>query len=415
MALEDNLLLYMPFDEKDGATSTYDFSKNRADGIVANAHFEEGKENNCIRFDGDGKCEVQQSVLSLASDFTLTTFVKSHPVASKIIVLFNYNGVNNYFQGCINVEPDKWNYLAVVRENNTIKMYLNGAYLGSDTVPADYGNPIGFAILQDCYNTDLGRGCLDETRIYNKVLSQEDIIGLLDNIKHTTQHLLDGFNFKDFGVFVSSSKGILDALKLKEPLKLGWDGYHGEAVDLSRPRMQARDITLECFIKTEGGKMAFVKILNDFLNLFYAPHKKQYGNTTQLAPAGLHRLTIDIHPVKPLIYEVYLQDGVEIEKEWNERRMVGTFTLKLREPEPVKRILKHYCTSDSTKTIAINISTQKMVNIYWGDGTTTQDVSGTRTITHDYVENGEYYAVVTGVIEDITEFSTNAIIIWSKI
>lgn len=34
MALDDYLVLHMPFDEADGATSTYDYSKNRADGVV---------------------------------------------------------------------------------------------------------------------------------------------------------------------------------------------------------------------------------------------------------------------------------------------------------------------------------------------------------------------------------------------
>ena len=50
MALEDKLVLNLPFDEADGATKTYDYSSNRADGIVENAKFEAGKSNNCINF-----------------------------------------------------------------------------------------------------------------------------------------------------------------------------------------------------------------------------------------------------------------------------------------------------------------------------------------------------------------------------
>jgi hypothetical protein len=413
MAFEENLILNMPFDEADGATTTYDYSTNRADGIVTDAHFESGKSGNCIRFDGNGKCEVSKSVLSFAGAFTLATFVKSHAVASKLIVLFNYNGNNRFFQSVIDVTPEKWYYLAVTREGNAITLYLNGTQIGRSTVPNDYGNPIGFSISQDCYIAEFGHGCLDELKLYKKALSQEEILGLLDNTKQLT-YLLDGVDFKDFGVFVSSSKGILDALKMKEPLRLEWDGYHGEAIDLTRPRMQARDITINCFIENAGGKITFVKAVKEFLEQFFTPHKQQEGNATLVA-AGLHRLTIDIHPTKALIYEVYMPDGAEIEKEWNDKKMVGTFTLKLREPEPVKRVLKHFRVNESSKTVTITLTSQKLVNIYWGDGTTTQDVYGTTTITHDYTENGEYYVVITGVIEDITSFSTNAIIVWNKL
>ena len=414
MAVEEYLVLHMPFDEMDGATTTYDYSKNRADGVVTDAHFESGKNSNCIRFDGYGKCEVSKSVLALSGNFTLCTYVKSHSVASKLIVMFNYNGINNYYKSLIDVSPEQWYYLAVVREDTSITLYLNGTKIGTSKTPSSYGNPIGFSISQDCYIAELGRGCLDETKLFNKALTQEDILSLLDNTKQLA-YLLDGVNFKEFGVYVGSSKGIIDSLKMKEPLKLDWDGYHGEAIDLSRPRMKAREITLECFIKSEGGKIAFVQAVKDFLEQFYTPHKKQADSKSEAVAAGLHRLTIDIHPTKALVYEVYLPDGTDISKEWNDSKMVGTFSLKLKEPEPVKRVLKHFRVNESSKTVTITLTTEKLVNIYWGDGTTTQDVYGTQTVKHDYSENGEYYVIVTGVIEDITDFSTNAIIVWNKL
>lgn len=414
MAVEESLVLHMPFDEMDGATTTYDYSKNRADGVVTDAHFESGKNSNCIRFDGNGKCEVSKSVLALSGSFTLCTYVKSHSVASKLVVLLNYNGINNYYKTLIDVSPDQWYYLAVVREGTSITMYLNGTKIGTEKVPSNFGNPVGFSISQDCYIAELGRGCLDDTKLFSKALTQEEILNLLDNTKRLA-YLLDGVNFKDFGVYVSGSKGIIDSLKMKEPLKLDWDGYHGEAIDLSRPRMQAREITLECFIKSDGGKIAFVQAVKDFLEQFYTPHKKQADSKSEAVAAGLHRLTIDIHPTKALVYEVYLPDGTDISKEWNDSKMVGTFSLKLKEPEPVKRVLKHFRVNENSKTVTITLTTEKLVNIYWGDGTTTQDVYGTQTITHDYSENGEYYVIVTGVIEDIAEFSTNAIIVWNKL
>lgn len=417
MAQEQYLVLHLPFDEAEGAATTYDFSSNRADGELTNAHFEAGKQGNCIVYDGNGKCEVQPSVLNLSSEFTLCAWVKLHKVSQHLIVLVNYNGVDHYYKCVVNIQPETWYFVTLTRDGNVLCVYLNGSILERAVVPSSYGNPIGVNICQDCYNTELGHGCVDELKLYQKALSQEELIYELDNTKQLA-YLLDGVDFKTYGVSVKMGKGFTDGLKMKEPLKVEFDGYHGEAIDLSRPRYEAREITLECFIDKVGGKMAFVQAMQEFLEQFRAKHKLPTGTlaNAELCPVGLHRLTLDIHPTKPLIYEVYLPDATNVEKEWNDKRMTGTFTLVLREPEPVKRVLKHMRTSDANKRISITISTSKLVNIYWGDGTTTQDVCGTNvTVTHDYAENGEYYAVITGVIEDIEAFSTNAIVVWNKL
>ena len=96
--------------------------------------------------------------------------------------------------------------------------------------------------------------------------------------------------------------------------------------------------------------------------------------------------------------------------------MVGTFKLKLIEPQPVKRVLKHIRISEATKTCSINISTHKLVNIFWGDGSVDEDISGSNiAISHKYKENGEYFPVITGCIDEIEAFQTNAIIVWNKL
>lgn len=38
-----NIIFQMPFDESDGALVAYDYSSNRADGVVSGAHFVQGK------------------------------------------------------------------------------------------------------------------------------------------------------------------------------------------------------------------------------------------------------------------------------------------------------------------------------------------------------------------------------------
>jgi hypothetical protein len=120
--------------------------------------------------------------------------------------------------------------------------------------------------------------------------------------------------------------------------------------------------------------------------------------------------------LKPLLFEVYSSEGVDIKKTWSERNMVGTFKLKLREPEPVKRVIKYTRMSDANKTASITVTSSKLLNVYWGDGSHTYDVSGTaQTITHDFTADGDYYIVITGNIDEINSLTTNGTVIWNKL
>ena len=53
------------------------------------------------------------------------------------------------------------------------------------------------------------------------------------------------------------------------------------------------------------------------------------------------------------------------------------------------------------------------------DGSVNYDVTTnanqTQTITHSYAENGEYFIVIVGEVEDIKQFSTNAIVVWNRL
>ena len=416
MISEENLVLNMPFDEAAGSLVAYDYSRSRADGVVTDAEFVAGKQGNCIKFNGNGKVEVEDSIINFAMPFSICAWLSLDEVSRIISIVINYNGLDKYYKYDVTLQAGTWYNLVLVRENNKIFIYLNGTCVQYDVLTADYGNPIGVSINQANYCTLLGNGCLDEVKIYQQALTQEDINEMLSSTKQLS-YLIDGKDFKSFGVSVSNSKGLVGALKLKEIKKVDFSGYHGAAVDLSRPRFEEREITLECYIHSTGGKMAFVNAVQQFVSQFFSKHQAPAsGMEGIVCPAGLHRLTVDIHPTKPLIYEVYLPDGTDVEKTWNDSTMTGTFTLKLREAEPVKMVLKHMRIDDSSKRATITLTTNKLVNIYWGDGTTTQDVYGSSTtITHNFAENGDYFIVITGVIEEITSITTNAIIVWEKL
>ena len=399
----NNIILQMPFDESDGSSKAYDYSRSRADGVVSNANFVQGKNGNAISFTGNGTCEIDKSIIpNMDVEFTIMAWVQGRGMECgsprKMIWVLNFSGVNNFVEFPTEVKPGTWLSLALSRRGSIYRFYVNTQLVKTIT---RNGTLEGVSLNQDVYAGDcFGYGCVDDLKMYNIALEQGEIINEMTGSKKQA-YLIDGVDFKEYGVYVSGSDGILNRPKMKQPASIDWDNYHGVSIDLSHKFYEQREITLDCFIKAES-KIDFIKRVHTFEQLF----DKQ----------GTNRLVIDVHPVKPLIYEVYCKDTIDIKKQWSEDLMVGTFKLKLIEPEPVKRILKHIRIGESTKTCSITITTNKMVNIYWGDGTVDYDISGTdKLIEHIYQTNGDYFPVVTGCIDEIKKFETNGIVVWEKI
>lgn len=210
-------------------------------------------------------------------------------------------------------------------------------------------------------------------------------------------YFIDGVNFKTHGVHVSASNGVTSKLAVKNIRLTDWDNYHGYVVN-SGFRYKERVIDLECFIQANGYD-DFILKTNRFIALFD-------GSNT-------HRLKIDVG-LKPLVYEVICVDDFNINKKWNNGMMVGTFQIKLVEYEPVKMVLRF--TGSAGSSASITLTSSKLLNIYWGDGSHIYDVSGAnRTISHTYLNSGTYEIIITGVIEEITNFSTNCTVLWSKL
>jgi hypothetical protein len=220
----------------------------------------------------------------------------------------------------------------------------------------------------------------------------------------TINYYINGVTFESLKVKVSNSDGIMDGLKLKNPAKMDWPDHHGVVIDLSAPRYESREITLDCFIESTT-PTAFILAVQAFIAAFQKP--------------GLQRLMIDINDGvstrKPLLYEVYLPDGVNISKVWNPEKNIGTFRIKLIEPEPVKRVYKFVATAGAL-SVTMTVTTVEPVNIYWGDGNNDLDVvTGTGQITHAFATAGTYYIVLTGIIENITGVTTTATLVWNKL
>lgn len=134
---------------------------------------------------------------------------------------------------------------------------------------------------------------------------------------------INGKYFKAFGVYISESKGLLDKLKPKPRKSYDWAEYHGKVVDLSAPKYEEREITLTGWIEGKNWhemKQNFDALLSEF------------------DKGGLVRLLVEFG--KELVYDVFLADGVELEKSFKESEIIGKFSLKLKELNPVKKVLK---------------------------------------------------------------------------
>lgn len=391
--IDENLILYLPFDDPDGSKA-YDYSQSRADATLSegaafshNAHM--GKS---LALNGSGEALTAKAI-PFNSDFTLMLYVK--PTADSVGWVLNSAGVENYIEQWVGVTPGEWVFMAFVKSGATFTVYKESSQVYYGTLTA---TPIGLSINDaTLFGTEAQ---IDEVRLYDVAKTAQEV--LLAQKDSDVEYYIDGVNFKDFGVYVSDSKGIVGRLARKEALTVDWDNYHGIVRDKKRPRFKEREIELSCFIEASS-RGAFV----EWVQLFF----KQFDGE------GNHRLKIEYDgPAKPLVYEVELLEDTDVSKKWgsyNEELMVGTFTLKLTEDEPVKRVLRHIAT-DSDKTAVVTVTSNKLLNIYWGDGTHTYNVHGTATnAAHTYTDNGEYDIVVAGVIEDIELFATNAIIVWN--
>lgn len=205
---------------------------------------------------------------------------------------------------------------------------------------------------------------------------------------------INGHYFKDYGVYVSDSQGIMDALVRKPTKSYNWHEYHGESVDLSEPKFEAREISLSCFIDGENYEQMFLNFQNIIIE--------------QFQKSGTQRLMIEPFGYKPLVYEVYMKEGVKLDKTFKEGKMVGIFNIKLIEPNPIKKVL--YLSSN---TLNLSYNSSKETEIFYGDGT--KDIVKTNASIVGKSVTPNRYLIIAGDIDNIENFNTNASVIWEKL
>lgn len=394
--MDRNQILYLPFDDPKGDVA-YDYSPSRKDCVLSGgASFSmTAKYGKSLCLNGEGECVTEQE-LPLDGNFTLCMYV--YPSGDRLGWLLNFEGVDNYLEGWIDVVPKEWTFLAFVRNEKVFTVYHGTKYAYVSSIN---GNPVGFSINDESL---LGtQALIDDLHLFKVAKTTVEIMQI-QNDTDDVEYYIDGYNFKDFGVYVSKSSGLVGRLERKDPMQVEYEGYHGIVRVKSRPRFRERTITLSCFLEATG-RAAYVERTQAFFELFNG--------------AGNHRFVCEIgNKNKPLVYEVELFNSVDPEKMWsryNDELMVGTFELVLVEDEPVKKVLRHVSAA-SGSTASVTVTSSKHLNIYWGDGTHTYKVYGKNVrIEHTYDLPGEYDIIIAGVVEEIEYLNTNCIVLWEKL
>lgn len=200
---------------------------------------------------------------------------------------------------------------------------------------------------------------------------------------------LNGQKLKDYKVYISESKGLLDKLKPKNRVSYDWAEYHGKAVDTSPAKYEEREITLSGWIEGENWqeiKRNFDRLLSEF------------------DKESLVRLVVDFGD--KLVFDVYLYDGVELNKNFSQGQTIGKFTLKMKEPNPIKKTL----------SIGRGRFNLKFTALSWVDiniNGKNRSLKGNVDIHEDLSED-ENYITIAGNLEDIKNLETNATILWEN-
>ena len=206
------------------------------------------------------------------------------------------------------------------------------------------------------------------------------------------RYSVNGKYFKDYGVYISSSDGLFDALKRKKVNTYDWAEYHGSSLDLSSPKFEAREITLKGFVV--GDSWVSMKFRFDTI-------------ISELQKAGTQRLLIEPFGLKPLPYEVYMEDSSELQKTFSDGKMVGIFTLKLIEPNPIKKVLRV-----NGSMLRLSYNSKFETEISYGNGE--KDIVYSNASLSKVLPSGSI-VVIAGNIENISNLITDAEVLWERL
>lgn len=217
--LNNGLQLHLPLNETEGAAAQ-DVSGNGRDGAVAGtAVWGTGKVGGALQFDGvdDQVVVTGWKGISGGSSRTISAWIKTSSTADQAIVAWGKNDTNKkwifrvqddngivgalrcevnggHIVGHVNVADGQWHHVAVTLQEseggvrvNEAKMYVDGALQrtsSSASAPVQTADAAGGGVDVMIGNDQQGRrftGQIDEVRIYDRVLSEDELRAMLDD------------------------------------------------------------------------------------------------------------------------------------------------------------------------------------------------------------------------------------------
>lgn len=199
-------------------------------------------------------------------------------------------------------------------------------------------------------------------------------------------YILNGKVFGEYGAYVSQSHGLVDKLEPKKVLSFDWPEYDGTQYDLgARPKYKERIITLDMFFLGDNWQ----DLLDNFESIM-----------SEFDRVGTQRLIVYPMGYDELVFDVIRSGVTPLNKQFNDGQMVGTSTLSLVEPYPIKVVLKY---SDVSSTVNIKYESQQQTII---------NINGNETIHSGDVEttlatpNETSYITITGEIRNLVTNAT---------
>ncbi|MBI3985063.1 MAG: DUF2341 domain-containing protein [Candidatus Levybacteria bacterium] len=209
--ITNGIVGYWKMDDGSGSTAS-DSSGNGYNGTITGASWSSScKYGNCLSFSGlssGNKVDLGTSVNLNPSNFTVSAWVNTNNASYAYNYIFSsdrdccgtYNGIGFYINGAGKLVGSIWNSTNAGTSSNTtlsastwyfvtfsydgskMKLYINGildkeeSYTGSVGSPASFNVSIGtMGFNQGTYTFN---GKIDETRLYNRALSNKEIIQL---------------------------------------------------------------------------------------------------------------------------------------------------------------------------------------------------------------------------------------------
>jgi hypothetical protein len=198
-----NLVLYLTFDEGSGSI-VYDYSGNNNNGnLVNDPTWVDGKFGKALSFDGVDDYVGIGDVLGFegTAPFSVVLWVFDRGFNGKWVrlvskekiaaprqgwLIFRSASANRYGLArwrdgignsvVIDYTPNRWNFIAFTYNGSHMIGYLNGALISSSPSTLSListGTPLTIGKTSD--GTDFFNGTIDEVRIYNRALSEEEI------------------------------------------------------------------------------------------------------------------------------------------------------------------------------------------------------------------------------------------------